>query len=91
MITKVLNQRQVRWSEFLSQFNFQIVYRLGSRAVYPDALSRKSEDHPSKSNPNDDRIKNRERIVLPPKNLDQTILKDLTNRMPAKNEIDLWA
>jgi len=91
MTTKALNQRQVRWSEFLSQFNFRIVYRPGSRAVHPDALSRKSEDRPSKSNPDDDRIKNRERIVLPPKNLDQTILKDFTNRMLAKNEIDLLA
>ena len=91
MTTKALNQRQVRWSKFLSQFNFQIVYHPGSQAVRPDALSRKSEDRPSKSNPNDDRIKNCESIVLPPKNLDQTILKDLTNRMPVKNEIDLWA
>ena len=41
--TKVLNQRQVRWSEFLSQFNFRIVYRPGSKAARPDALSRKSE------------------------------------------------
>ena len=29
--------------------------------------------------------------MLPPKNLDQIILKDLTNRMLAKNKIDLWA
>ncbi|KAJ6437084.1 reverse transcriptase [Purpureocillium lavendulum] len=35
--TKVLNQRQVRWSEFLSQFNFRIIYRPGSKAVRPDA------------------------------------------------------
>ena len=27
--TKLLNHRQTRWSQFLSQFNFQIVYRLG--------------------------------------------------------------
>jgi hypothetical protein len=79
MITKALNQCQIRWFEFLSQFNFQIVYRLGSRAVRPDTLSRKSKDRLSKSNPNNDRIKNCERIVLPPKKLDQTILKDLTN------------
>jgi hypothetical protein len=42
--TKVLNQRQVRWSEFLSQFNFQILYRPGNKAVLPDALSHKQED-----------------------------------------------
>ena len=33
-------------TEFLSQFNFRIVYRPGSRAVRPDALSRKPGDRP---------------------------------------------
>jgi RNase H-like domain found in reverse transcriptase len=27
--TKLLNRRQARWSEFLSRFNFRIVYRPG--------------------------------------------------------------
>jgi hypothetical protein len=39
MSTKQLNQCQVRWAEFLSQFNFVIMYRPGSKAVLPDALS----------------------------------------------------
>ena len=29
MSTKLLNRRQARWSEFLSRFNFKIVYRSG--------------------------------------------------------------
>jgi hypothetical protein len=29
MTTKLLNQREARWSQFLSQFNFKIVYRPG--------------------------------------------------------------
>ncbi|RAL63669.1 hypothetical protein DID88_003712 [Monilinia fructigena] len=45
--TKALNQRQVRWSEFLSHYNFRIVYRPGSKAIRPDALSRKREDRPN--------------------------------------------
>lgn len=64
--TKALNQRQVRWSEFLSQFNFQIKYRPGTKAVRPDALSRKSQDRPDKADIHDDRIKNRHRTMLPP-------------------------
>ena len=40
LIAKQLNQRQVRWSEFLSQFNFVISYRPGSKALLPDTLSR---------------------------------------------------
>ena len=64
--TKVLNQRQVRWSEFLSRFNFRITYRPGAKATIPDALSRKWEDRPAKADTDkDDRLQNRHRILLP--------------------------
>jgi hypothetical protein len=57
--TKALNQRQVWWSEFLPSFNFRIVYRPGTKAVQPDALSHKWEDRPKSTNPDDDdRVKN---------------------------------
>ena len=46
MITKLLNRRQARWSEFLSRFNFKIVYRPGKQGAKPDALTRRSEDLP---------------------------------------------
>ena len=46
MSTKLLNRRQVRWSEFLSRFNFQIVYRPGKANGKPDALTRRSGDLP---------------------------------------------
>lgn len=45
--TKLLNQRQVRWSEFLSDFRFQISYRPGKKATIPDALSRLPGDEPT--------------------------------------------
>jgi hypothetical protein len=38
--TNLLNGRQARWSQFLSQFNFQIVYRPGQSGGKPDALTR---------------------------------------------------
>ena len=41
--TKVLNRRQVRWSEELSQYNFKIHYRKGSENVKADALSRRAD------------------------------------------------
>lgn len=75
--TKALNQRQVRWSEFLSEFNFRIIYRPGSKAVRPDALSRKAQDRPLLADPDDDRIKNRQRIVLPETVFDPAALADL--------------
>jgi len=44
--TKLLNRRQVRWAQFLSQFNFKIVYRPGKAGAKPDSLTRRSGDLP---------------------------------------------
>ena len=35
-----LSRRQARWSKFLAEFDFEIVYRLGKGNVVADALSR---------------------------------------------------
>ena len=35
-----LSRRQARWSEFLAEFDFEIVYRPGKGNVVADALSR---------------------------------------------------
>ena len=85
--TKALNQRQVRWSEFLSQFNFRIVYRPGSQAARPDALSRKPEDRPARADPDDDRIKNRERCILPEDVFDSAALADLMREIDKQDEL----
>lgn len=63
--TKSLNQRQMRWSEFLSGFNFKITYRPGVKAARPDALSRKAEDRPDREDPEDDRVRHRQKVLLP--------------------------
>jgi len=39
--TKVLTHRQVRWSEYLSQFNLVIWFRPGRLGTKPDALTRR--------------------------------------------------
>jgi len=36
-MTKLLNCRQARWAQFLSQFNFKIVYRPGKAGAKPDS------------------------------------------------------
>ena len=46
MSTKLLNRRQARWAQFLSQFNFKIIYRPGKAGGKPDALTRRSGDLP---------------------------------------------
>jgi len=38
--TKLLNRRQARWAEILSEFNFKIIYHPGERNGKADALSR---------------------------------------------------
>jgi len=38
-----LNQRQIRWSLFLSKFDFRIAYRPGAKGGKPDALSRRPD------------------------------------------------
>jgi len=43
LTTKVWNPRQIRWAQWLANFNFKIVYRPGSRGGKPDALSRRPE------------------------------------------------
>lgn len=44
MTKKQLSERQVRWYENLAPFQFSLMYRPGSEAVIPDALSRREQD-----------------------------------------------
>ena len=41
--TKILTRRQVRWTETLAAYNFQIAYRKGSENARADALSRRTD------------------------------------------------
>ncbi|KJZ69930.1 hypothetical protein HIM_10686 [Hirsutella minnesotensis 3608] len=41
-----LSERQARWAETLSRYNFTIRHRPGKEAVVPDALSRREQDMP---------------------------------------------
>ena len=71
MSTKLLNRRQTRWAEFLSRFNFKIVYRPGKAGGKPDSLTRRSEDLPKGG---DERLQHMEQTVLKPKNLPKELL-----------------
>ena len=42
LITKVLNQRQVRWVEVLANYNFKIVHCKGTKNIQANALSRRA-------------------------------------------------
>ena len=62
MTKKRLNERQVRWKQFLSQFDFKIIYRLGKEGGKPDALTRGPGYLPSED---DERNTQMEQILLP--------------------------
>ncbi|MGC0591399.1 Ty3/Gypsy family RNase HI domain-containing protein, partial [Salmonella enterica] len=52
-----LSERQARWAETLSRYNFVIQYRPGKLATIPDALSRREQDMPE--NASDERLRER--------------------------------
>ena len=64
MTTKQLSRRQARWSEYLSRFDFKIVYRPGKSGGKPDALTRRSQDLPEGED--DPRLKVQHQVVLKP-------------------------
>jgi hypothetical protein len=66
MSTKLLNRGQTRWAEYLSHFNFKIVYRPGKARAKPDSLTRRSGDLPQGG---DDRLVEQHKAVLKPHNL----------------------
>ncbi|KAI0994784.1 hypothetical protein K3495_g13398 [Podosphaera aphanis] len=55
MTRQKLSERQARWAEYLSRFNFKLVYRSGKEATIPDALSRRDQDRSDASKISKDR------------------------------------
>lgn len=72
MTTKRLSRRQARWSEFLSRFNFKLIYRPEKQGGKPDALTRRSSDLPQDDR--DERQEHQNQIVLKPDNLSPGML-----------------
>jgi len=66
MTKKLFNRRQARWSEFLTLFDYEIVYRPGKSNGKADALTRRPGDLPEGG---DERLKNMEKVVLKLQNL----------------------
>jgi len=62
MKTKELNERQARWMQELSQYNFKIEYRTGKKGGKPDALTRREGDLPTAG---DKRLTRNVGILLP--------------------------
>jgi hypothetical protein len=70
MMKTLLNCRQARWSEFLTHFDYQIVYRPGKSNCTADASPTRAGDIPEWGN---ERLKNTEHVVLKPHNLPEQL------------------
>jgi hypothetical protein len=80
MTKKLLNRRQGRWPEFLTRFDYEIVYRSGKSNVKADGLTRRPGDLPEGG---DERLQNMEQVVLKPHNLPEQ-LRISANDMPGQ-------
>jgi hypothetical protein len=85
MTTKELNCCQACWAEFLSEFNFKIMYRPGKQGEKPDILTRRSQDLPKGFS--DERQKHQFQTLLQADHLDEDIKKAL-NVLFCADEID---
>jgi hypothetical protein len=70
MSKKLLNRRQARWAQFLSRFDYEIVYRHGKSNGKADALTRRPGDLPEGG---DEGLKTMEQVVLKPENLPEQL------------------
>ncbi|KAF4492180.1 Transposon Tf2-9 polyprotein [Colletotrichum fructicola Nara gc5] len=89
MTKQRLTERQSRWAEELSQYNFEIQYRPGSEAVVPDALSRREQDVPTSLE--DEREQGRI-LQLLPERIRSDLAMDFITDLPLtdKGERYLW-
>ena len=72
--TKELTDRQIRWSELLSGFEFKIEFRPGKEGGKPDALTRRKADMPQEG---DERLTQKERILLPKEKYFDTRIQEM--------------
>ena len=80
--SKQLSRRQARWSEFLSRFDYKIIYRPGKAGGKPDALTRRSGDLPKEGDETDERRQFQHQTVIKSHNIDEGVARDL-NLCPA--------
>lgn len=74
MSSKKLSQRQARWAEYLSHFDFLLCYRPGSKGEKPDALTRRSGDLPKGG---DEILEMQNQTLLGPGNLDEQVRAEI--------------
>jgi predicted aspartyl protease len=74
MTTKILTAKQVRWMEYLSDFNFKIMYTTGKSNLKADTLTRREQDLVVQEKI---KLDSRSRVLLGPHRLDPRINAEL--------------
>lgn len=87
MSTKVLNRRQARWAEFLSEFNFRITHRPGKENTKADSFTRLSADMPEDGN--DARELFRTQTLLKPHQIAPEVVARDSNSTSSKRAVTL--
>ncbi|XP_044717368.1 reverse transcriptase (RNA-dependent DNA polymerase) domain-containing protein [Hirsutella rhossiliensis] len=82
-----LTERQVRWSEFLSKFQFKLEWRPGRKGGLPDALSRRDQDMPA--NYSDERLKGRIMRLFQDDHLRRVPISTLSTNTEGAQEINV--
>ena len=73
MTTKKLTPRQAKWAEFLSEFNFKVMYQTGKKNDKADALTRKPNEWPA--NEKNERQEHRMQVLLPQERIELQPIK----------------
>ena len=84
MTFKQLNRRQIRWAEFLAEFNFKIAYKSDKEETKLDSLTRRSED--LFENHEDERHKYNHKMLLKKHYLNKEIRKTVDLAFMFMNE-----
>ena len=90
-----LSERQMRWADVMSEFDFILKYRPGRFASRPDALSRREQDMPHSFD--DERLSNRFRRMFDkvtvrtgrPRVSDEDVILDFDEEVPLFEEREL--
>jgi hypothetical protein len=85
MSMKLLNCCQTQWAEYLSRFNFKIVYCPGKAGGKPDALTHRSGDLPQGG---DECLIEQQKAVLKPQNLSDNLYLS-ANVLPSNGPLPL--
>ncbi|PRP79435.1 retrotransposable element protein [Planoprotostelium fungivorum] len=80
MTTKELNRRQVRWAQFLADFNFTLEHRAGAQNGKADILSRRPQDAIPEGE------KRTQHLVLPPE-VFAPVKSDIFHRIATLNPV----